>query len=329
MLNTARRLRDTAFALERAIDSSRAQGDLAELATLTSNLATVKGNLGSADEALELARRALAIQVQLGDTDGPAGGVVETYLGLYCGMVGRYGEALERLDSAIGRFERDGQKTWIAVANNHKVCLLMQLGQFARAHQALSHEAPSVEAVRARGVALAARLDRALGQGGDAGLHRALEMLGPGGDPHVRMQTLLDAAEQIEPAAAAAQCGEVQRMADALEFGGVSMRAGLLRALALHRGGRSLEAARQLRALLPRLDAVLPSDMYLPDAWWIAAQVFEACGSGDEALMALAQGARWVRQVALPHVPEAFRDSFLHRNPTNRALLAAVGRRPA
>ena len=329
VLNTARRLRDTAFALERAIDSSRAQGDLAELATLTSNLATVKGNLGSADEALELARRALAIQVQLGDTDGPAGGVVETYLGLYCGMVGRYGEALERLDSAIGRFERDGQKTWIAVANNHKVCLLMQLGQFARARQALDHAAPSVEAVRARGIALGVRLDRALGQGGDAGLHRALEMLGPGGDPHVRMQTLLDAAEQIEPAAAAAQCGEVQRMADALEFGGVSMRAGLLRALALHRGGRSLEAARQLRALLPRLDAVLPSDMYLPDAWWIAAQVFEACGSGDEALMALAQGARWVRHVALPHVPEAFRDSFLHRNPTNRALLAAVGRRPA
>src|SRR6185369_16163480 len=42
VLNTARRLRDTAFALERAIENTRAQGDLAELATLTSNLATVK-----------------------------------------------------------------------------------------------------------------------------------------------------------------------------------------------------------------------------------------------------------------------------------------------
>ena len=327
VLNTARRLRDTAFALERAIDNSRAQGDLAELATLTSNLATVKGNLGGADEALDLARRALAIQVQLGTTDGPAGGVVETYVGLYCGMVGRYAEALERLDSAVTRFERDGQKTWIAVANNHKVSLLMQLGQFARARQALGHEAASVEAVRARSVALSARLDRALGQSGDSGLHLALEMLSRGGDPHVRMQALLDAAERLEPAAAVAQCGEVQRMAEELEFGGVAMRAGLLHALSLHRGGQSSEAAAQLRTLLPRLATVVPADMYLPDAWWIAAQVFDACGTSDEAMMALAQGTRWVRQIALPHVPDAFRDSFLQRNPTNRALLAAAGRR--
>ena len=64
-------------------------------------------------------------------------------------------------------------------------------------------------------------------------------------------------------------------------------------------------------------------------AAWIAAQVFDANGDGDEALMALAQGARWVRQVALPHVPEAYRDSFLHRNPSNQALLAAADRRLA
>jgi len=72
-----------------------------------------------------------------------------------------------------------------------------------------------------------------------------------------------------------------------------------------------------------------PADMYLPDAWWIAVQVFDACAASDEALMALAQGTRWIRQLALPHVPEAFRDSFLHRNPTNLALLAAADRRLA
>ena len=57
--------------------------------------------------------------------------------------------------------------------------------------------------------------------------------------------------------------------------------------------------------------------------------MFEASGDGDEALMALAQGAHWVRRVALPNVPEAFRDSFLQRNATNRALLAAADRRLA
>jgi len=57
--------------------------------------------------------------------------------------------------------------------------------------------------------------------------------------------------------------------------------------------------------------------------------VFDANGVADEAMSALAAGTRWIRQVALPHVPEAFRESFLHRNETNRALLAAAGRRQA
>ena len=55
--------------------------------------------------------------------------------------------------------------------------------------------------------------------------------------------------------------------------------------------------------------------------------MFEASGDGDQAMMALAHGALWVRRTALPNVPEAFRDSFLQRNPTNRALLAAADRR--
>jgi hypothetical protein len=69
--------------------------------------------------------------------------------------------------------------------------------------------------------------------------------------------------------------------------------------------------------------------MYLPDAWWIAVQAFDASGATEDALLALAHGTRWIRQVALPHVPAAFHDSFLHRNPTNLALLAAAGRRLA
>jgi tetratricopeptide (TPR) repeat protein len=329
VLNTARRLRDTAAALGRAMASAQALGDLAELATLTSNLATVKGNLGHVDEALELAQRSLALQVQLGTTDGPTGGVVETYVGLYCGMVGRYREALERLDSALTRFERDGQTLWIAVASNHKAQFLVELGQFSRARKTLAYEAPPVDSVRARGAAVAARIDRALGQPGESMLHSALEILHRGGDPHVKMHALLDQAAMLEPQAAIARCDEVLFTAGELEFAGVAMRAGLLRASCLHRANQCDEAAVLLRELLPRLEKVHPADMYLPDAWWIAVQVFDACAASDEALMALAQGTRWIRQVALPHVPEAFRDSFLHRNPTNLAVLAAADRRLA
>ena len=151
VLNAARRLRDTAFALQQAIDNAQALGDIAELATLTSNLATVKGNLGQVPDALALALRSLALQAQLGTTDGPEGAVVETYAGLYCGMVGRYDEALQRLDAALACFVRDRQAIWIAVASNHKAQLLIDLGQFARARQALEYERPPIDHVRARG----------------------------------------------------------------------------------------------------------------------------------------------------------------------------------
>ena len=157
MLNTARRLRDTAFALQQAIENAQAVGDLAELATLTSNLATVKGNLGpGARCAGPRPALACALQAQLGATVGPEGAVVETYVGLYCGMVGRYGEALQRLDAALACFVRDKQAVWIAVASNHKAQFLIELGQFARARQALGYEPPPIDHVRARGATISA-----------------------------------------------------------------------------------------------------------------------------------------------------------------------------
>jgi tetratricopeptide (TPR) repeat protein len=329
VLNGARRLRDTAFALQQAIDNAQAMGDIAELATLTSNLATVRGNLGQVPDALALAQRSLALQAQLGATDGPEGAVVETYAGLYCGMVGRYAEALQRLDTALACFARDRQVVWIAVASNHKAQFLIDLGQFARAQQALAYAPPPIDHVRARGAAIASRLERALGHSGQTQLQLALQALTPGADPHVRMHVMLDDAAREDPHAAVARCEEVLEQALQLEFTGVAMKARLLRADALRQAGRRGEAAMAMHEMVPQLDHVQPADLTLGHAWWLAAQVFEAAGDGDQALIALGRGAHWVRHVALPNVPPEFRESFLQRNPTNRALLAAADRRLA
>jgi tetratricopeptide (TPR) repeat protein len=329
VLNAARRLRDTAFALQQAIDNAATLGDIAEQATLTSNLATVTGNLGRVPEALALAERSLELQARLGTTDGPEGAVVETYAALYCAMVGRYGEALQRLDAALSRFTRDRQAVWIAVASNHKAQFLLELGQFARARQTLEYERPPIDHIRARAAAVGGRVERALGHSGRTQLDNALALLGPGADPHVRMHVLLDQGDADDPRATLRRCDEVLEMALALEFAGVAMKARLLRAHALCRIGKIEEAATAMRELVPLLSTVQPADLYFGQAWWLAAQVFEASGDGDQALMALAHGAQWVRRVALPNVPEEFRDSFMQRNPTNRALLAAADRRLA
>jgi len=329
VLNAARRLRDTAFALRQAIDNAEALGDVAEQATLTSNLATVNGNLGRVPEALALAQRSAELQAQLGATDGPEGAVVETYTALYCGMAGRYGEALQRLDAALACFTRDRQGVWIAVASNHKAQFLLELGQFARARQALEVERPPIDHIRARTATVAARVERALGRSGRTQLDNALALLTAGADPHVRMHVLLDHGDADDPRATVRRCDEVLQMALALEFAGVAMKARLLRAHALSRAGETEAAAVAMRELVPLLATVQPADLYFGHAWWLAAQVFEASGDGDQALMALAHGAQWVRRVALPHVPDEFRDSFMQRNPTNRALLAAADRRLA
>ena len=80
VLNSARRLRRTAHTLSRAIECARELGDLAELAMLTTNLATVYGNLGHIDQAYEHALRARALQVEIGRTDGPTAGVIEAHV---------------------------------------------------------------------------------------------------------------------------------------------------------------------------------------------------------------------------------------------------------
>jgi hypothetical protein len=140
------------------------------------------------------------------------------------------------------------------------------------------------------------------------------------------MHVLLDSGGS-DPAAEVQRCDEVLQMAMALEFAGVAMKARILRAHAQSRAGDTAGASAAMRELVAQFEQVQPADLYFAHAWWLAAQVFEASGDGDQALMALAQGALWVRRTALPNVPESFRDSFLQRNPTNRALLAAADRR--
>ena len=216
------------------------------------------------------------------------------------------------------------------VAANHKAQVMIDLGQWGRARQALAYEAPSVAAVRARRATLAARVERALGETevGHA-LETAQQSLGAGDDPHVRMHLALDLALRQPPDAELRRCEEVVQWAADLEFAGVALKARLRAAHARSRAGQTGPAARAMRELVAQLGEMPPADLYPGEAWWLAAQVFDANGDGRDALLALVRGAQWVRSIALPNVPEPFRDSFLHRNASNRALLAAADRRRA
>jgi tetratricopeptide (TPR) repeat protein len=326
VLNSARRLRRTADALERASACARELGDLAELATLTTNLATVHGNLGHSEAALEHAQRARALQVELGESGGPTGGVIEAHVGLYAAALGQYDTALQSFERAINVFQRDGQALWVAVCSNNLAAVYIELGQFARARKALDYVPPNVAHVAARGALLAARLARALGSSPAHDLQRAADALGRTPDFYVGAQLEIERAELLAPAEAVPLFDTVSRDADAREYGGVALKARLLAARAALQAGDAASAATRW-AELERLRITLhPTDCYPPLLDAVGRDILLARRDHPGAARLLAAGVRWIRETALPHVPEAFRDTFQHRNPVNRALLTAASR---
>jgi tetratricopeptide (TPR) repeat protein len=327
VLNSARRLRRTAGALDRAIGCARELGDLAELAMLTTNLATVHGNLGHLDQAYEHALRARALQTELGATGGPIAGVIEAHVALYAASLGHYATGLAAFDRALALFRQDQQKLWIAVCSNNLATILIDLGQLARARKVLQYETPSVPATAARGAYIGARISRLLGASPAAELQRAAAELARADDYYVGALLDLERAESLPAAEALIVCDAVTRAAREREFGGVAMKARLLAArAALHAGDHASAAARWRELLLDR-DILQPADCYLLTAAAIGSEILRAEGDHEGAAAEVAAAVAWIRQSALPQVPEAFQDSFLHRNPINRALLTVASRR--
>jgi hypothetical protein len=66
---------------------------------------------------------------------------------------------------------------------------------------------------------------------------------------------------------------------------------------------------------------VQPDLYYLPELWWVAAQVYAAAGLREERRVAVRAGVEWIGRIASEHVPDPFRESFLQRNPINAQLM--------
>jgi hypothetical protein len=202
--------------------------------------------------------------------------------------------------------------------------VLTQLGQHARALQALQWEGAATPATHARRALLRWRLHRATGQRSSVSLDEALASLG-GSDPLVAMHLRLDASLALPATQAVDACAALVAEAERLEHLAVAMRARLLLAHHLSAAGRIGEA--DAADLAARLRACHPADTGLAEAWWIVARAHDAAGAADGAADALREGFSWIVHRALPHVPPAWRESFLQRQPAHRDLLAAAANR--
>ncbi|MGW1324353.1 BTAD domain-containing putative transcriptional regulator [Streptomyces antibioticus] len=114
---------------DQAIDGFRAAGNKPGEASALSNLSRAQLGAGNVTEAVEIARRGLALYVEMGRTMRLANG--HYAVGVALTKAGRHGDALEQFSEALGIFGEHRQRLWEGATNF----------RIAEAHLAARHPA--------------------------------------------------------------------------------------------------------------------------------------------------------------------------------------------
>jgi tetratricopeptide (TPR) repeat protein len=281
---------------------------------------------GAPEQSLELCQEALALLPADGGDDY-ATAYARVLVARGQGETGRFAPALEALESLAPQLARTGPEPLAQGARVMLAALWLPLGQPARA-MALLAEEPAGMPTWLRAYRHQLRLELALA------LHRASppsdlqDMLAlADADASFGTSIRVHALRHVAPAQVMVDAGALRATLATTEFDGVKMALDVHVARAALALGRTEDAARCAEQLIVRFDeGCAPDAIYRAEAWWVAAQALAAAGHTDRASVALRRGTTWVTQHALPHVPPPFIDSFLHRNPINRDLLAFASR---
>lgn len=312
---------------EAALLSLRELGNWSDSETFLTNQAAALGQLGQFEAALNAVDQAYSLIDHISEGHALHIGFNRATAGTLAAQAGEYEAGLRAFEKALECFDAAGQNVQRQHTGALFATMLITLGQFARAQQLLTGvtEAAGVRGV-ARREALLGRLSRAMGQHGGDHTQRALQLLQSGEHPaSIHYQIELDASRDEPAGAALKRCLEIERRTQRDEFLGY----------ALHARVRQVDCLRQLDppravaladAVVEELASRWPSDLYLPELWWVAASAYDSQGRMADAQAMLRTARQWIQGFAVPRVPEAFRHSFLDRNPVNRAILAKASR---
>lgn len=320
------RLREAIASYEVAIAAAARTGRRESEGAITVNLCVALRSIGLLPRALETSRRALALMAD--DEHETSNRMLARLMHARdqaeCGV---YGDAIKTFESLLPKLDAMGSPFWPCAARTALATLWLHLGQHARVRQALDGSDDGTPPWMQAGRCLL-RVEAADWAGRPLPaeqLHAARALVE--GDPYRLPGVAVRALRAAAPDAALAQVESLAAQAQQQE------RYGLLLALWVHEaraavdGGqpsRAAEAAR--RALALYAEGYRPEAMYTAELHWVACRALAAAGHAEEADAALRAGLDWLRRDALPNVPLPFTDSFLHRNPVNRALLALAQR---
>jgi tetratricopeptide (TPR) repeat protein len=328
-LGHAGRLREAVAAFDVALEAARRLGLRDSEGRLLLNCSVTLRQSGQFDRALALSRQGQSLSAAE-NHDAAALPIDRLVLARDESEAGLYSSALPALELVVSEFERRQARYWHQAGRMVLVRLWLDLGQYARAVPLLRAEPDELPVwLRADRLLLQLDLARALEQTAPAGVLDeaiALAAADPQRGPGLQVRTLraLPPAQVLEQAPALAKT-----LAARERFGAVlALHVHVARAAMVE--GRTDAAAVSARAALALFEeGYAPESMYRPEANLVVGHALAHAGARPEAAAVFRAGTDWIRSHALPHVPVPFLDSFLHRNPVNRALLATAARLPA
>jgi DNA-binding SARP family transcriptional activator len=313
---------------ELLVELSRRLNQHGNWATGLSNQAsnrTRSGYMGEADALLAQARLVRAQAAEPSSIDGFI--AIEQSVCHY--QSGRYAQALQTLD--------EGQRNLLVFAPGYCAALLghlatcwAHLGQWARLQALLAELERDPALPRRTGtrlVLLRRQWAVALRQPADrAALEQALGSIGPTDAPDLKHALQIELVATGDEARAVSDLARIVEEAEALGHESTALVARARCAMAAARHGDVALAQLHAAAAYRLGERVTPMYQYPLDPWLHCAQAWLAIGESARAAAVCDRARQWIEERARHHVPDEFRDSFLHRNPVNRELLALAAR---
>jgi DNA-binding SARP family transcriptional activator len=328
LLEYCDRRRDAIAWREKLIEQLTAASDWSVLHVALTDQALSIYYLGEIEPSLAFYERARSLHERLGAGKGWSLLDDMAMAGHYREL-GRFAESLQLTQDTLAAMRSGAFDTWIYNTENDLANAYILLGQTQRALNALTalpDDAPGW--VRAGRLATRARVERWRGQPARALYEQARTLVAElDTRSYVRLKIDIEVAREMPPAQGAARLAELIDEAVGRQYGGLERNALAYRIEALQRSGDAAGAGALARTNLAELAARAPVSIYPAELWWIVFQALDAAGETTAALRALQAGVEWINRRALPNVPGEFRDSFLDRNPINRAILTTASRR--
>ena len=298
-----------------------------EVATALGYLTLCEGNVGAYAQAAATGERwrQLLIDHSLA---GEAREHVDLNLAYVYINLGRYAAALAALQRAEAQQVADR-----ASLHARYAAVFSALGQFARVRQhleAMAESEPLTSGMQLTRMLLGLRLDRIgavrrpAAHGVEAMLEQAARVAEGSPKALPRVRWLLARAEFLEGDAAIQAAREALQLTTAKGMHGGRISAETLLADALLKAGDARAALPSARIALAMTETHRPDFLYFPVVGQVAHAVLMHNGESGDAV--LRSTVDWIQKTAAHEVPAEFRDSFLHRNPVNAALLAAATR---